>query len=147
MKQAQFTLDKINQCIKTLGVIKVGHQFKEIDQLIYDIRQDFIKSMEDDLKISSVISLLLANVKKINRLINQNQIDPECARKLIDCFKDINKVLKVFNFDKRVQYNIEIKDLIKQRECAREQKKFKLADEIREQLTTLGVDTHDKKVN
>ena len=147
LKQAQFTLDKINQCIKTLGVIKVGQQFKEIDQLIYDIRQDFIKSMEDDLKISSVISLLLANVKKINRLINQNQIDPECAGKLIDCFKDINKVLKVFNFDKRDQYNIEIKDLIKQREYAREQKNFELADGIREQLTSLGVDTHDKKVN
>ncbi len=147
LKQAQFTLDKINQCIKTLGVIKVGNQFKEIDQLIYDIRQDFIKSMEDDLKISSVISLLLANVKKINRLINQNQIDPECAGKLIDCFKDINKVLKVFNFDKRDQYNIEIKDLIKQREYAREQKNFELADGIREQLTSLGVDTHDKKVN
>lgn len=147
LKQAQFTLDKINQCIKTLGVIKVGQQFKEIDQLIYDIRQDFIKSMEDDLKISSVISLLLANVKKINRLINQNQIDPECARKLIDCFKDIDKVLNVFNFDKRGQYNIEIKDLIKQREYAREKKNFELADEIREQLTSLGVDTHDKKVN
>jgi len=147
LKQAQFTLDKINQCINTLGVIKSGRQFKEIDQLVYDIKQDFIKSMEDDLKISSVISGLLANVKKINRLINQNQINPECAEKLIDCFKDIDKVLKVFNFDKRDQYNIEIKDLIKQREYAREQKNFELADEIREQLTSLGVDTHDKKVN
>jgi len=129
-----------------LGVLKTGQQFKEIDQLIYDIKQDFIKSMEDDLKISSVIAGLLANVKKINRLINQNQIDPECGGKLIDCFKDIDKVLKVFNFDKRDQYTIEIKNLIKQRECAREQKNFELADKIRVQLTTLGVDTHDKKV-
>ncbi|MEN8211605.1 MAG: pyridoxal-phosphate dependent enzyme, partial [Thermodesulfobacteriota bacterium] len=147
LKQAQFTLDKINQCINTLSVIKSGRQFKEIDQLIYDVKQDFIKSMEDDLKISSVIAGMLANVKKINRLINQNQINPECAGKLIDCFKDIDKVLRVFNFEKKDQYTMEIKDLIKQRECAREQKNFKLADEIREQLTTLGVDTHDKKVN
>ena len=146
LEQAQFTLDKINQCIKTLGVIKTGHHFKEIDQLIYDIKQDFIKSMEDDFKISSVISLMLINVKRINRLINQNQIDLECAEKLIACFKDIDKVLKVFDFEKKDQYSMEIKELIKKRESAREIKNFERADKIREQLKNLGVDTHDKKV-
>ncbi|MCP4672696.1 MAG: cysteine synthase [Desulfobacula sp.] len=147
LKQAQYTLDKINQCIKTLGVITTGMQFKEIDQLIYDIKNDFLKSMEDDLKISGVISLLLANIKNINILINQNKINPENAVKLIDCFKDIDGVLKVFDFDKKDQYSVEIQELIKRRECAREQKNFELADKIRDQLLSLGFDIHDKKVD
>ena len=146
LKQAQYTLDKINQCINTLGVIKTGRQFKEIDQLIYDIKQDFIKSMEDDLKISGVIFLLLANIKNINILINQNKIDPKNAVKLIDCFKDIDRVLKVFDFGTKVQYSVEVQNLIKQRESAREQKNFELADKIREQLINLGVNVNDKKV-
>ena len=147
LKQTQYTLDKINQCIHTLGVIKTGMQFKEIDQLIYDIKQDFIKSMEDDLKISGVIFLLLADIKNINILINQNKIDPKSAVKLIDCFKDIDRVLKVFDFEKKVQYSVEVQGFIKQRESAREQKNFELADKIREKLIKLGVNVHDKKVN
>ena len=147
LKQTQYTLDKINQCIHTLGVIKTGMQFKEVDQLIYDIKQDFIKSMEDDLKISGVIFLLLANIKNINILINQNKIDPESAVKLIDCFKDIDRVLKVFDFGTKVQYSVEVQDLIKQRESARDQKNFELADKIREKLINLGVNVHDKKVS
>jgi cysteinyl-tRNA synthetase len=147
LQQAQFTLDKINQCISTLGFIKSGKSFKEIDQLIYDIKQDFIKSMEDDLKISGVISLLLANIKNINILINQNKIDPDNAGKLINCFKDIDNVLQVFDFDNQDQYTAEINDLVKQREYAREQKNFGLADTIRDQLTVLGFTVHDKKVH
>ncbi len=148
LKQAKFTLNKINQCIQTLSIIKSESQFKEIDQLIYDIKQDFIKPMEDDLKISSVISLLLANIKKINILINQNKIDTKSAKKLIDCFKDIDTVLKVFNFEKKDhRYSKKIKELIKQRDKARLQKDFKLADKIRDQLISQSINFHDKKVN
>ncbi|MCK5695490.1 MAG: cysteine synthase [Desulfobacula sp.] len=145
LKQAQYTLDKINRCLTTLTVIKEGKEFKEIDQLIYDIKSAFLHSMEDDLKISSVISSLLANVKTINRLISQNQIDPDGARKIMNCFKDIDSVLKIFSFDKKTEYSDEIQDLIKERDRARDQKDWELADIIRQQLTTLGVSVHDKK--
>ena len=145
LKQAQYTLDKVNQCLATLSVIKDGKDFKDIDQFIYDIKSDFLQSMEDDLKISGVISSLLANVKTINRRINQNQIDPEGAQKLVNCFKDIDSVLKIFNFSEKKEYSDEIQDLIREREHAREQKDWKLADIIREQLTALGVNVHDKK--
>jgi cysteinyl-tRNA synthetase len=80
-------------------------------------------------------------------LINQNKIDPESAVKLIDCFKDIDRVLKVFDFGTKVQYSVEVQDLIKQRESARDQKNFELADKIREKLINLGVNVHDKKVS
>ena len=145
LKQAQYTLNKINRCLFILSVIKEGKDFKEIDQLIYDIKLAFLQSMEDDLKISGVISSLLANVKTINRLINQNAIDPNGAQKLVNCFKDIDSVLKIFNFDKKTKYSGEIQDLIKERERAREQNDWKLADKIREQLTTFGISVHDKK--
>ncbi|MCD4720381.1 MAG: cysteine synthase [Desulfobacula sp.] len=145
LKQAQYTLDKINRCLTTLSVIKEGDNFKEIDQLVYDIKSAFLQSMEDDLKISGVISSLLANVKTINRLINQNKIDPDSAQKLVNCFKDIDLVLKIFSFGKKQEYSGEIQNLIKERERAREQNDWELADRIREQLTGLGISVHDKK--
>ncbi len=146
LKQAQYTLDKINRCLSTLSIIKHGRQFEEIDQFIYDIKSAFLQSMGDDLKISGVISSLLANVKTINRLINQNKIDPDSAKKLLNCFKDIDSVLKIFSFDKKEEYSDEIQDLIRERDRAREQKDWKLADQVREQLTNLGISVHDKRV-
>lgn len=145
LKQAQYTLDKINRCISTLGAIKDGKTFEDIDQFIYDIKSAFLESMEDDLKISSVISSLLANVKTINRLMNQNKLDPGSARKLIGCFKDMDSVLKLFNFDKKAEYTDEILDLMRKRELAREQNNWELADEIREKLTNSGINVHDKR--
>ncbi|WP_299981685.1 cysteine synthase [Desulfobacula sp.] len=145
LKQTQYTLDKINRCLTTLSVIKEGRDFKEIDQFVYDIKLGFLQSMEDDLKISGVISSLLANVKTINRLINQNRINPDGAQKLVNCFKDIDSVLKIFSFAKKKEYSDEIQDLIRERERAREQNNWELADKIREQLITLGIKVHDKK--
>ncbi|NOX34262.1 MAG: cysteine synthase [Deltaproteobacteria bacterium] len=147
LKQAQYTLDKINRCIKSLGAIKKGKDFKELDQLIYDIKSAFLQSMEDDLKISGVISSLLANVKNINRLLNQNRIDPYGGKKLVDCFKEIDSVLKIFSFDKKMKYSGKINDLIEERNLAREQENFEVADKIREQLKGLGISVHDKKVD
>jgi len=89
----------------------------------------------------------MRNVKNINILISQNKINPDNAVKLIECFKDINKVLKVFDFKKKDQYSAKVQDLITKRGNARKEKNFKLADKIREQLSFMGINVHDKKVN
>jgi cysteinyl-tRNA synthetase len=58
LTQAGYTLDRINRCLATLNAIKGGQGYSEVDQLAYNIRQDFLHYMEDDLKISSVQPLL-----------------------------------------------------------------------------------------
>jgi len=146
LKEAQYTLDKINRCLDTLNAIQEGEVFEGIDQLLYDIRSVFLKSMEDDLKISGVVSSLLASVKTINSLINQNKLDPESAKKLLGCFRDMDAILRIFNFDKMVEYPENIRNLIKDRELARDENNFELADRIRDKLAALGVRIHDKKV-
>jgi len=146
LKQAQYTLDKINRCLTTLSAIKEGKGFEEMDQLVYDIKSAFFQSMEDDLKISGVISSLLANVKTINRLINQNKINLDGANKLLNCFKEIDSVLKIFNFNTKREYSREIRDLLREREHARQEKDWEQADRIRDRLNALGVSVHDKKV-
>jgi len=161
LKQARYTLDKINRCISTLSIIGNGSGFKEIDQLIeeidqfiydidqfiYDMKSAFLQSMEDDLKISGVIFSMLSNVKTINRLINQNKINADGAQKLVCCFKEIDSVLKIFSFKEKKQYSSQIQDLIKERDQARKQNDFQLADKIRKQLTNSGISVHDKKVD
>jgi cysteinyl-tRNA synthetase len=146
LTQAGYTLDRINRCLATLNAIKGGQGYSEVDQLAYNIRQDFLHYMEDDLKISGVVSSLLAHVKTINRLISRNSLNRDDAAKLVRCFEDIDSVLKIFDLKKTTRYSSEIEDLIREREHAREQKNFELADRLRDRLVNLGVDVHDKKV-
>ncbi|WP_300463335.1 cysteine synthase [Desulfobacula sp.] len=147
LNQAQYTLDKINRCLATLSAIKEGHPFEELDQFVYDIKSSFLHFMEDDLKISGIISSLLATVKTINRRINQCRIDLGSARKLLHCFKDINSVLQIFDFNQKAEYSEKIQDLIKERDRARDQNDWELSDKIREQLSDLGISVHDKKAD
>jgi cysteinyl-tRNA synthetase len=147
LRQAQYTLDKVNRCMAVLNTIESGSPFLEIDQFLYDIKQNFIRAMADDLKISGVISSILAVVKTLNRKSSENAIDPESAKKLIQCFKGFDRVLRIFNFEKKTEYSKKVQDLIRQRETARMQNNWDQADKIREQLTALGVTVKDKKAD
>ncbi|MDA3788274.1 MAG: cysteine synthase [Desulfobacula sp.] len=147
LKQAQYTLDKINRCIATLSIIGNGSEFEDMDQFIYDMKSAFFQSMEDDLRISGAISSMLATVKTINRLINKNKINADGAQKLVSCFKEIDSVLKIFSFKEKKQYSRQIQDLIKERDGARQQNDFQEADKIRDQLINLGISVHDKRAD
>ena len=150
LTQARYTLDKINRCLETLASLANASQgasegSAETDQFVYDIKNGFTRAMEDDLKISGVISSILASVKTINRRISQGRIGPEDAGRLLDGFKEINSVLRVFTFRKKKEYPPNIQDLMKQRDAAREANNWKEADRLRNELIQLGIPIHDEK--
>ncbi len=151
LRDAKYTLAKINRCIETLGAITLEDKFEEgdtenNDQLIYDIRQGVLSAMADDLKVSSVIFCLLSGVKKINRLMNLNQINFACAKQLLTCFREVDSMLKIFDFNRKMEYSNTALALIKERDGARFKNDWVLADKLRDQLTAMGVCVHDKKV-
>jgi cysteinyl-tRNA synthetase len=151
LTDAKATLAKINRCIATLGKIRSakiaqGHAYGGIDQLVYDIRQGILAAMADDLKISAAIASLLANVKKINALVSQNSINAANAEQILDCFREMDSILQVCDFSKKMEYTDEVTYLIGQRDDARRKQDWKTADMIREKLAALGVQVHDKKV-
>ncbi len=157
LRDAKFTLAKMNRCIETLGAITLADRgegadgsenvdIENTDQLIYDLRQGVLSAMADDLKVSDVISCLLSGVKKINRLINQDQITPFFAKQLLNCFKEVDAMLKIFDFNTKMEYSNTAQGLIKDRHEARLKNDWVLADKIRNELVTMGVYVHDKKV-
>jgi len=152
LRDAKHILAKINRCIESLTAIAHGgefedaDQFEDIDQLIYDIRQGVVSAMADDLKVSDVLSCLLSGVKKINCLINTHKINGSCAKSLVACFRDVDYILKIFDFSKKMEYSNIVKNLIRERKDARQKKEWAIADKIRDQLVTMGIFVHDKKV-
>ncbi len=81
----------------------------------------------------------------MNKLILKNIIDTDSALKIVDAFRNIDSVLRIFDFEDEL-YDPEVQRLIKERDKARLEKNWNLADKIRDQLTARGVTVKDRKV-
>ncbi|MEA3280250.1 MAG: DALR domain-containing protein, partial [Thermodesulfobacteriota bacterium] len=129
--------------------IKEGVPYKELDQLLYDIKHGFSSAMDDDLNISAALASIFKIVKKINILALSGEIDPDGASKILNAFRNIDSALKIFDFANELSDNElsdpEIERLIKERDKARREKNWDLADRIRDQLISRGITIKDIK--
>jgi cysteinyl-tRNA synthetase len=81
----------------------------------------------------------------VNILILKNIIDADSALKIVDALRNMDSVLGIFDFEDEL-YDPEVQRLIKERDKARLEKNWNLADKIRDQLTARGVTVKDRKV-
>ena len=142
---ARHSLKRLDQCIHTLKQIRSGRSYPDLDQLIYDIKQGFIRAMDDDLNIAAGMASLFGSVKKINILALEKKIDAAGASKVLAAFRSIDAVLGFLEFDKDVD-DPAIQELIKAREQARSEQNWELADRIRNQLRESGIIVQDDKL-
>jgi cysteinyl-tRNA synthetase len=139
------SLKRLDACIHSLLKIKDGDFYPDLDQLLYNIKQGFISAMDDDLNISAAMASIFKTIKQVNILVQERRIDAEGAIKIVDAYRNLDSVLKIFDFGD-VSSDPEIQVLIEEREQARKEKNWDLADKIREQLRFHGVLLKDPKI-
>ncbi len=144
LEHARRSLKRLDACIQALGNVPQAPAFAEIDQLVYDIRQGFSGAMDADLNISAALASIFGNVRRINRLMAEKRIDPDSARKLMDTFRAIDRVLAIFDFGACAD-DVAVKALMDRRRKARQRKDWAEADRIRDQLLEMGVQVRDGK--
>ena len=144
LEDARHSLNRLDSCIHNLVQIKSGKPYAELDQLLYDIKNGFTSAMDDDLNISAAMASIFSNIKKINILIQEERIDPDGARKILDAFKNIDSVLSIFDFQDNFT-DPEVQRLIREREKARAEKNWALSDQLRDALKARGITVRDRK--
>ncbi len=146
LKEAKRSLKRLDSCIHSLIQIKPeASLYPELDQLLYDIKHGFKTALDDDLNMSAAMASIFNNVRTINKLTLENRLDPEGASKIIEAFRGIDSVLKILDFKDDV-HETDVQHLIEQREQARREKNWDLADRIRDQLTARGITLKDPKI-
>jgi cysteinyl-tRNA synthetase len=145
IEDSRRSLKRFDSCLMALRNLKGGQAHPELDQIIYDLKQGFISAMDDDLNIFGAMASIFRTIKHINMLIRNKQIDSEGANKILDAFRNINTVLNVFDFGEE-SFDPDIQALIQERENARKEKNWELADRIREQLRVQGIVVKDNKI-
>jgi len=155
LTDARATRDRINRCIALLERIRSGDVgsdplsgkgHADIDQLMYDIRQGVLTALADDLKISAALAALLAGIKAINTRISRQKIHARDAGRILSGLQEMDQIFQVCEFNRQTSQSPQVRDLLRQRQAAREQKDWATADSIRDRLTAMGIAVHDQKV-
>ena len=143
LDDAKHALERLDRCVYNLRCVKQGRPYPELEQLLYDLKNGFTSAMDDDLNISAALATIFAIVKKVNGLMLEKQLHPEDASKMVEGFHRVDAVLNLFNFfdnyaDPKVQR------LLSQRDKARTEKNWDLADKLRDELRSIGILVQDQ---
>jgi cysteinyl-tRNA synthetase len=145
LQYARRTLRRLDACIIALHQIEQGRPCKELDQLLYDLKNGFNEAMEDDLNVSAALAVIFKIIKQLNRLISDRSIAPEQVAAVIASLKSIDAVLGIFSFEPQYEES-SVKQLLDERMQARKARDWPRADRLRLELQKLGVRVRDEKL-
>jgi len=155
-KMLNFTFEALAQAHSSLERIKDflyelrNRSFEEgesrdILALIEETREKFLSGLSDDLNISVALTALFELIRKANIFITQEKIRKKDAENLISFIHSLDRVLAILPPFKEISLPAELLKKIEEREKARQQKNYALADRIRQDLLTEGVILEDTK--
>ena len=105
-------------------------------------KDKYIEKMDDDFNTADAISVIFDLIKDININIS-NQSSKELIKYCLDLIKELGKPLGILQKSKHENIEDNIERLIEKRQQARQDKNWKLADAIRDQLQTEGIALED----
>ncbi len=146
MDQNKHALERLYNTKDRLEAALEKAQAKEspdFDKDVAQLKEEFCQAMEDDMNTADAVSKLFDLSKRINQGINE-EVGKESLKKAKKVYGELAKVLGLLNKEED-QVDEEVLTLIKEREDARKNKDFARADEIRDQLTEMGIAIEDSR--
>lgn len=109
-------------------------------------RERFIEAMDDDLNTADAISVIFELAKFMNTNIS-DQSSKEFVQLNLDIFNELTGVLNIANksVEEDDSLSQKVEDLIAKRVQAKKEKNFALADQIRDELTAMGIAIEDTR--
>jgi len=149
LEQAKMGLERIYNCLSNLDFLKANEQIAakpgvNVKSKLDQFRAKFIDAMDDDLNTADAISVIFEGVREINASVtadtNANIKDIEDS---IQFIRELGDVLGIAQKQENCDLDAEVERLIEERQAARKDKNWALADQIRDQLKEMGIVLED----
>ena len=144
LEQASNGLERLYECKRNLNFLlqndAVSSNTCEVDLNQY--KDKFIAAMEDDLNTADAIAAIFELVREINKQISDGNTDRDFIEGALNLFNELTGVLGIVTKGEATLEE-EVEKLIEQRQQARKEKNWKLADEIRDKLKDMGIELQD----
>jgi len=147
LEQAENALQRLYNLKRNLEYYitaeNVNKSDPEVNQLDYDkYVSRFEQAMDDDLNTAEALAVLFDMVRDINTSITQG-LAPDKAKEAYSCYMKIAETLGLLSKKVHAITDERIKTLVEQRQEARADKNWALADRIRDELRSAGVILED----
>jgi cysteinyl-tRNA synthetase len=154
--EAQSALERIITTLENIDLLFNEQEIKNKDvtpslsQSIDDLKQEFINEMDDDFNTAGAMSKIFDLVKEANLILAKGQIPQDDLLSLIkikQIIEEFDNFLGILYYKETTQSSIKeealIDILIDVRSKLRAEKQWSLADYIRDQLDSVGVELKD----
>ena len=144
LEAARKTLERLTNFVNRLLETNGKPAGDKINQLNEGVQKGFEAAMDDDLNVSVALAHLFDFVRDVNNLLDNGEVSKEEGKGICDLMSKFDKVLGVIGQVKeKEKLSKEAEELINRREDARKNKDWKTADQIRDQLKTMGIVIED----
>ncbi|MCI5726743.1 MAG: cysteine--tRNA ligase [Clostridium sp.] len=132
------TINNLENLINEVSREKMDENEQKYLDSLDKYRQKYIEKMDDDFNTADAITVLFELSKDINTNVTIES-SKELATKALELFRELGQPLGLLQKSTQVSLEDEIEELIKQRQEARKNKDFALADKIRDDLKARGI--------
>ena len=115
----------------------------EIKAQLATRRDQFIEAMDDDLNTADALAAIYDLVKDINTKVLTDNASIDLLNTALDEFKELTDVLGLVYIENDDSLDLDVEKLIEERNAARKNKDFALADKIRDDLKAQGIILED----
>lgn len=151
MESAKASLERILTCMERLKDLAGKAQERELNaaeeetlKSLETLVQKFESSMEDDFNTADALSAVFEMVKLANVSVTEESAK-ELVSRVDDTLRKLLDVLGILPERKKETLDAEVEALIAERQAARKARNFARADEIRNQLTEMGILLEDTR--
>ena len=149
MEQSKQGYERIATAIETLEFLTANGTDEPMDDEAAKLasldrfRDGFIEAMDDDLNTADAIASIFELVSEINLTVKDGA-SKSYAKEALARIRELTEVLGLFGGkDEEEGLGDDIQALIDERQAARKEKNWARADEIRDQLATMGITLKD----
>jgi cysteinyl-tRNA synthetase len=145
LEAARASLRRLDECVANLrSVSAAGSRVPELEASVVAMKEGVREALFDDLNISATLAGLFHLVRKVNYLMAQGRLFSDDAADVLRALRTVDEVLGVLPADGAPEViPADVQALMRKRDAARAQRDFRVADEIRDDLTTRGYIVED----